>query len=79
MYKFGISNKYMNGKEINMATITQLKQSIKFIINRKEIDLKELDGDKISDYALWILDGHRHLDVALDLMELELDKRLYQE
>lgn len=62
-----------------MATITQLKQAVNFINNRKEADLKELQDDRNSDYALWILDGHKHLNVALELMEIELDKRLYQE
>lgn len=62
-----------------MPTITKLKQAISFMNNWKENDLHELNGDKNSDYALWILDGHKHIDIALEVLETELDKRLYQE
>jgi hypothetical protein len=60
-------------------TNTKLRQAISYINNKKTEDLKELDGDKTSNYALWILESHKHLDVALEVLETELDKRLYQE
>jgi len=60
-------------------TTTKLRQAINFMKNWKENDLKELSGDKTSDYALWVLNGHIHIDIALEVLETELDKHLYQE
>ena len=60
-------------------TNTKLKQAINFMRNWKANDLHELNGDILSNYALYTLEGHTHIDVALEVLETELDKRLYQE
>lgn len=60
-------------------TNTKLKQAINFMRNWKANDLHELNGDVLSNYAIQTLEGHKHIDVALEVLETELDKRLYQE
>lgn len=60
-------------------TNTKLKQAINFMRNWKANDLHELNGDIDSGYSMWVLEGHKHIDVALEVLETELDKRLYQE
>lgn len=62
-----------------MASNTKLRHAINFMKNLKEIDIKELDGDTTSNYALHTLEGHIDIDVAIEIMEAELDKRLYNE
>jgi hypothetical protein len=62
-----------------MVTVAKLKQSIQFLRNWKENDLKELQDDRSSNYALWVLEGHKQIDTILEVLELELDKRTYQE
>jgi hypothetical protein len=51
----------------------QTKDSIEYFKNWIKDDLKELDGDTESDYAQFILDKHRHINVAINLMEEKLN------
>jgi len=62
-----------------MATTTEIKQSIQFMKNWENTDLRELQDDRSSDYALWILENHKHIDTALEVMKTELEKWAYTE
>lgn len=42
-------------------------------------DLKELDGDTESDYAKFILQGHKHIRTVLIYLKNEKDFRLFRE
>lgn len=43
--------------------------SITFLKNWIETDVNELDGDTTSDYAQFILSGHKHINVAISELE----------
>jgi hypothetical protein len=52
----------------------QIKDSIVYFQNWIKDDLKELDGDTESDYAQFILDKHKYINVAIGVMEDILNK-----
>ena len=49
--------------------INNIQQSIEFLENWIKTDLEELDGDTESDFAQFILSGHKHINVAIDTMK----------
>lgn len=44
-------------------------ESIKHLKNWIKTDLNELDGDTESDYAMFVLSGHKHIRVAIETLE----------
>lgn len=51
----------------------EIKESIAFLKNWIYIDLKELQNDTTSDYAKFILSGHKHINIAIHELEGLLD------
>ena len=47
----------------------EIEESIEFFRGWIKTDLKELDGDTTSDYAKFILSGHKHINVAIKVLE----------
>ena len=45
-----------------------IKDSIIYLDNRIRMDLKELDGDTTSDFAVFMLDSHKHINTAITVL-----------
>lgn len=58
-------HKYINIQEIN--------DSVEFLQKWIATDLSELDGDCISDYAKFVLSGHKHINTAIETMLNSVD------
>ena len=51
----------------------EIQEAINFFKNWIERDLKELDGDIESDYAKFVLDGHKHIRTAIKILENKIN------
>lgn len=51
------------------TTNEKIRNSITFLKNWIKTDLNELDGDTVSDYAQFILSGHKHINIAINELE----------
>lgn len=52
-----------------MIDYDKIINATNFLKNWKETDMKELDGDTISDYAKFILSNHVHINTAIEVLE----------
>lgn len=53
-------------------TYDDVKNAIDFLNNQIRSDLKELDGDRTSEFAKMLLAGHRNINVTIKVLEKEL-------